>query len=146
LRLIRGNPGRRPLPKDEAEIPAGIPAPPDYLNSEAIKQWEKYAPDLEQVGLLTKIDGPALGILCDLYAEIKKASAKIKKEGAVIKTLYGPKRNPWVDILNKARELAMKMQSEFGMTPSSRSRVKAAPKKEKKTEGEDYFGWAEKKA
>jgi P27 family predicted phage terminase small subunit len=33
-------------------------------------------------------------------------------------------QNPWLSIANKAFDQMMKLMTEFGMTPSSRSRVK----------------------
>lgn len=142
--MIRGNPGRRPLPENEPEIPSEIPDPPQHLNKKAKEEWGRITPDLERYGLLTKIDGSALGAYCDYYAQWAEASAKIKKDGMIIQTAFGPQINPWLRISNKAIEGMKKILVEFGMTPSSRSRVKSAPKSEEKPEGADYFGWVEK--
>ena len=144
MRLIRGNPSRRPLPKEEAEIPAEIPDPPDHLSKRAKSEWGRIAPELQRFGLLTKIDGSALGAYCDYFAQWAEASAKIKKEGMMIKTPYGIQENPWARRSDKALEGMRKILVEFGMTPSSRSRVKASPKPEEKSKGADYFEWAEK--
>ena len=144
MRLIRGNPSRRPLPKKEAEIPAEIPDPPQHLSKNAKKEWERIAPALQSCGLLTKIDGTALGAYCDYFAQWAQASGKLKSQGMIIQTGFGPQVNPWLRISNNAIEGMKKILVEFGMTPSSRSRVKAAPKAEEKSEGADYFEWAEK--
>jgi P27 family predicted phage terminase small subunit len=132
------------MPKNEAEIPSEIPDPPDHLSKKAKAEWERIAPELERYGLLTKIDGSALAAYCDYFAQWAEASAEVKKQGMIIQTGFGPQVNPWLRISNKAVEGMNKILVEFGMTPSSRSRVKAAQKPEKKSEGEDYFGWAEK--
>jgi P27 family predicted phage terminase small subunit len=133
------------MPKNEAEIPSEIPDPPDHLSKKAKAEWERIAPELERYGLLTKIDDSALAAYCDYFAQWAEASAKIKKQGMIIQTGFGPQVNPWLRISNKAVEGMNKILVEFGMTPSSRSRVKAAPKPEEKPKGTDYFEWVEGK-
>jgi P27 family predicted phage terminase small subunit len=54
-----------------------------------------------------------------------KASGKIEKEGEVIiSDKGGMYQNPWVAIRNRSMEQVHKFYTEFGLTPSSRSRVK----------------------
>ena len=144
LKLIRGNPGRRPLPENEAQLPAGIPDPPKHLKGRAKKEWDRITPELSRAGLLTKIDGTALAAYCDCFAQWAEASTKIKKTGMVVKGERGePIINPFLKISNAAVDRLRQFLVEFGMTPSSRSKVKAAPLPEKPEEGADYFGWAE---
>ena len=50
--------------------------------------------------------------------------------------------SPYLKISNAALDRMRQFLVEFGMTPSSRSKVKVAAKPEE-IEGEDYFGWAE---
>jgi len=146
LKILRGNPGRRPLPKNEPEISAGIPDPPKHLGGKAKKEWKRITPELARAGLLTKIDGTALAAYCDCFAQWAEASAKIKKQGMTIETeKNGPVISPYLKISNAAVDRMRQFLVEFGMTPSSRSKVKAAPAPEKPQEGEDYFGWAEGK-
>jgi P27 family predicted phage terminase small subunit len=145
LKLLRGNPGRRPLPENEPQVPAGIPECPKFLKGKAKAEWDRVVPLLNDNGMLTEIDGTALAGYCICFAMLAEASEKIDKTGRLIKSSRGdPIINPFQKLLDGAIDRTLKFQVEFGMTPSSRSRVKAAPKKGKKAEGEDYFGWAEK--
>ena len=143
LKIIRGNPGRRPLPEGDPEIPAGIPDPPKHLVGKAKKEWLRITPELSRAGILTKIDGTALAAYCDCFAVWAEASKKLKKEGLTITSDEGlPTVSPYLKISNAAIDRMRQFLVEFGMTPSSRSRVKKAII-EKAEEGEDYFGWAE---
>jgi P27 family predicted phage terminase small subunit len=120
-----------------------MPDPPKHLSAKAKKEWKRIAPELLKVGLLTKIDGPALAAYCDYYGQWAQASQGLKKTGILIKGALGePMINPLLKIINSALDGMRKICSDFGMTPSSRSKVKAATKPEE-PEGEDYFGWAE---
>lgn len=144
LKILRGNPGRRPLPKDEPQIPAGIPEAPKHLTGKAKKEWHRIVPELHKAGLLTKVDGTALAAYCDCFAQWAEASRQLKKTGLLVKGSLGePVINPLWKISNAAMERMKQFLVEFGMTPSSRSRVKSASIPEPEEEGADYFSWAE---
>ena len=73
-----------------------------------------------------------LAMRCQAWGEMVLAEKKIKKDGLVIKTKSGNLiQNPYVGIRNRNREFVAKCDAEFGMTPSSRSRVKAPQPREK---------------
>jgi len=82
---------------------------------------------LLQAGLLTEIDGPALMGYCIAYGRLLDAEAKLREYGSVMKAPGGHlAHSPYLAIANKALEQMRAMLVEFGMTPSSRSRVQAA--------------------
>jgi P27 family predicted phage terminase small subunit len=145
LKLLQGIPGHRPLPENEAQIAPGMPDPPKHLGAKAKKEWKRITPELYRAGLLTKIDGPALASYCDAYAQWVESSDKLKKTGMLARGAKGdPVINPYLKISNAAQERMKQLLVEFGMTPSSRSRVKAVPLPgPDEDEGIDYFGWTE---
>ena len=52
LKIVEGNLGKRPLPKDEPEFePAVAPEPPDHLGAVAAKHWRTLAGELHLLGL-----------------------------------------------------------------------------------------------
>ncbi len=56
----------------------------------------------------------------------KDANDKIVKFGPVVKGAAGyPVRSPYVSIVSQQSEFMLRILIEFGMTPSSRSRVTA---------------------
>jgi P27 family predicted phage terminase small subunit len=130
LKLVRGNPGGRPLPDNEPTPSLDIEMP-DYLSPEAAKHWPLVAAQLKDAGVLTAVDVAALALYCEAFARWRDALAKVTKFGPVVKAPSGfPVQSPYLAIANKAHEQMTKLLVEFGMTPSSRSRVSKAPQNE----------------
>lgn len=108
------------------------PPPPEQLDRTGQNEWKRVAKDLHDLGLLTKIDRAGLTAYCQNYSQWCKATAALKKHGMLIKAQSGfPTQSPWLSIANRAQEEMRKWLVEFGMTPSSRSRVSAEKPKEK---------------
>lgn len=138
LKLITGNPGHRPVePETEPRVSIARPDRPLFLNADALREWDRIVPDLEMAGLLTRIDKAALAAYCSAYALFEKAETQIQVMsdvdhvncGLIEDTKNGFKQlSQWFVIRNKALEQLRQFLSEFGMSPSSRSRVHAAPK------------------
>lgn len=138
LKVLNGNPGRRPLNKKEPKPKKGIPPCPQYLNTEARKEWKRISKQLFDLGLLTEIDRTALASYCIAFERWQHAEAKITSENLVMVTKTGyPIQNPYLCIANKAMEQMKGWLSEFGMTPSSRSRVTSS--KEEETDPMEAF-------
>jgi P27 family predicted phage terminase small subunit len=77
--------------------------------------------------VLTEVDRAAFAAYCQSYARWKEAQDHINSEGATYETENGMHRpNPWVAICNTEQRLMMQAASEFGLTPSARSRIMAA--------------------
>lgn len=129
LKIIAGNPGKKPLNKNEPKPEVDIHLkPPTRLKNKARLEWTRIAPVLSAAGLLTKADRNALALYCDQYAIYVDAMEKVNKVGSVIKGPNGiPVQSPFFRVANKATTNMAKMLVEFGMTPSSRSRVQIAP-------------------
>ncbi len=131
---LRGNPGRRPLPKNEPQpkISRNIPLAPRHLDRVAQKEWRRMAKELHPLGLLTNIDLTALAAYCSTYSIWLDAQSQIQKHGVLIKAQSGfPMQSPYLQISNKAMSEIRKWLIEFGMTPSSRSRVEVKEVKPK---------------
>lgn len=128
LKLLRGNPGKRPLPKDEPEPAAGAEMP-DWLSKEAAAHWPVVARQLEQARVLSQLDGAALGLYCEAFARWRNASDLVAIHGMVTNAGTGRLiQSPYLTIAIQASEQMTKMLVEFGMTPSSRTRVKTTSK------------------
>jgi P27 family predicted phage terminase small subunit len=66
---------------------------------------------------------------CGAYALWADATVQIEKYGAMIKSPTGfPIQSPYLAIANRQAEIMMRIASEFGFTPASRSRI-ATPAK-----------------
>jgi P27 family predicted phage terminase small subunit len=92
---------------------------------------------LTALGILSGLDRAALAAYCQAYgrwAQAERALAKMSNQadGLIIKTVSGNMiQNPLVGVANKAMSDMMRYASEFGMTPSARSRISAS-------EGEEF--------
>jgi P27 family predicted phage terminase small subunit len=128
LKELAGNPGKRPLNTAEPIPPSGVPVCPEGLSADAQAEWNRIAPDLIQMGVLSRIDTAALAAYCECWSRWREAERNLSKFGSVIKTPSGyPIQSPFISIASKALDQMRKFLVEFGMTPSSRSRISAGP-------------------
>ena len=121
---LEGNPGKRPLNPLEPQPRAKRPRCPRYLDQAAKREWRRLAPILSRMGVLTEADGIALANLCQQYAMLQQAQAKLQKTGLLMKTKSGyVQPSPLVSIVAGCLEQVNKLCREFGMTPASRTRI-----------------------
>jgi P27 family predicted phage terminase small subunit len=74
--------------------------------------------------MLTNLDRAALAAYCGAYALWAESTEAIQKYGAMVKSPTGyPIQSPYVSIANRQAEIMMRIASEFGFTPASRSRI-----------------------
>jgi len=98
------------------------------LSSRAKEEWNRLAPQLYELGLLTSLDRAALAMYCDSYAEWVEASETLAREGSVRTTARGDiVKSVWITIEHRACERVLSLCREFGLTPSARSRVVPVP-------------------
>lgn len=139
LRLVRGNPGKRPLPTDEPKPRPQIPACPRHLNGPARTEWKRISVELARMGLVTQLDRAALAAYCVAWGRWLQAENRLKRQGAVVKTVNGNEiQNPYLAIANRAMAQMKEFLLEFGMTPSARTRVTSA-KAEDTADGKAKF-------
>jgi P27 family predicted phage terminase small subunit len=82
---------------------------------------------LRQLGLVTLIDRAALSAYCVLWSRWVDAEAKVREKGSIVRGSEGPVMNPYLRVASRTLEGLKAMLVEFGMTPSSRTRVAASP-------------------
>lgn len=145
LKLLEGNPGHRPLPKDEPKPEPTIPKCPSHLDKEAKKEWRRMAKELAPLGLLTKLDKAVFAVYCETFSAWMAGAKEIQDKGMILKEKKGKKLtgrliiNPYFRIVNTAKEQMMKALVEMGMTPSSRTRVKTTAAAQKESKKERFF-------
>jgi phage terminase small subunit len=111
--------GRKPLPtavkirrgcrsdrinRNEPVIPPAKLDPLAWIDQAAREHWAELAPVFSAAGVLTAADRQSLALLCEAFSRFQS--------------------HPDND---KARELYRRLSVEFGLTPSSRSRISAVP-------------------
>jgi P27 family predicted phage terminase small subunit len=128
LKLLTGNPGKRPLNANEPKPQVAIPECPLELGPVARREWDRMAAELTSLRILTQLDRAALAAYCGAYAMWAEATASIQKFGTMVKSPTGyPVQSPYVSIANRQAEIMMRIASEFGFTPASRSRISTPP-------------------
>ncbi len=130
LKVVKGNPGGRPLSADEPEPPMveADTLPPEWLSPEAREHWPEVAKHLRDAKILTVMDVTALSLYCEAFARWRAAQAEVAANGMIVYSAKSgfPVQSPYVSIANAAWAQMLKILVEFGMTPSSRTRVKTA--------------------
>lgn len=121
LKDLAGNPGHRK--RRETPRPQGLASCPRWLAPVAKTEWRRLASQLELLGLLGSSDQAALAGYCTAYANLVKAQNIINRKGFTYVHNGLEKKRPEVGIAQDAMREMRKYAQEFGMTPSSRSKV-----------------------
>ena len=104
-----------------------MPELPAHLDDEARAEWARIAPELKRLGLLTRIDRAALALYCVVWSRWVFAEIQINDQGPVVEAPKTKVRmhNPFVSISHRAQTQMLRLLTEFGLTPSARSRIRA---------------------
>ena len=139
LKLLAGNPGKRPLNENEPQPLLSVPECPEHLGDDARSEWLRIVPELESLGLLSQIDRAALAAYCTAYGRWTEAERELQANGLVFITPNGHQQaSPYLSVANKALAQLRQFIQEFGLSPASRSRVHAQPKDD--DADADFFG------
>ena len=134
LKLLEGNPGKRPINKKEPQPKAIIPDMPTWLKEfpVAVKEWKREAQILLGMGILTEADAAALANRCYIASEIQQLAKDIKKEGRVSYSIKmdslgnevaDAKANPKAIQLKNLITEHRQIGASFGLDPSSRTKL-----------------------
>jgi phage terminase small subunit len=118
LKLIAGNPGKRPLNPAEPKFPPTDCDPPDWLHAAAMPIWDRLATCLDLNGMLNEGNRDMLAVYCDIIASYER---KREQTG-----------EPDLKLAQQMRMIAR----EFGFTPSSQGGIGAG----KKDDDDQFFG------
>lgn len=128
LAKLRGNPGKRPLNEAEPEPTKGAPTPPGDLQGEALAEWGRVVPELERMGLVTKVDRAYLVAYCEAWDTFNQARAAMREHGPLVEGRDGNLvKNPSAQVMRDAADLMLKFGSRFGLSPSDRTKLSVAP-------------------
>ncbi|MFY0690769.1 MAG: phage terminase small subunit P27 family [Paracoccaceae bacterium] len=131
IKLIQGNPGRRPVKKEQSRTAALPPSPPSALKGDALREWKRVTKALGPLYMLSQLDRAVLAAYCSAYGRWKSATDALTAAakhspycGLLIETTNGNLvQNPIVGIQRRAADDMVKFGTEFGLTPSARSRL-----------------------
>jgi P27 family predicted phage terminase small subunit len=118
LKVIEGNRGKKPLNTKEPQPRPVADKRPYWLRGQAKRFWSKYVPVLTRLGLFTEVDGTAMALLAETYADFRECMQVIRHEGYVFQTEKGYIAvRPELAIVHKARKDMESLLAHFGMTP-----------------------------
>ncbi|MBA1195553.1 phage terminase small subunit P27 family [Pseudomonas plecoglossicida] len=145
LKLVRGNPGKRAINKNEPKPARRIPSAPAHLTNEAQVAWGRLTVLLDRMGVLTEADGFALERLCDCYAEILALREIVDAQGRTYETTSTQgevvlKANPAVAMLADVDRRFKSYLVEFGLTPAARSKVQVKQNDDEEDPLAEHFG------
>jgi len=148
LKLLTGNPGKRPLPK-EPNVESSLPEPPEHLDAYALEEWNRLAAGLHALGIFYEVDRGVFSAYCKAYSRWRHAEEELSKLAAeksplnalILKTMSGNFiQQPLIGIANKAMADMVKYAGEFGLTPSARARIAINPGSGKESKFKDLIG------
>ena len=124
IKMLEGNPGKRPLNTKEPKPAKKAPSCPKWLEPEAKKEWRRLAKQMEQIGILTEVDMAAFAGYCQAYARWKEAEEFITQHGSIFRTPSGyVQQVPQVSIAQQNLKIMQSFCSDFGLTPATRARI-----------------------
>ncbi len=125
LKLVKGTARPHRLNKGEPKPTVAVPEPPAHLDERARAKFAAMAEMLARHGVMTELDAGALARYAVVWGRWVDAEAEIKRRGPVVKTEGGNViQNPFLAVANKCLLQMAQIESEFGLTPSSRSRIR----------------------
>jgi P27 family predicted phage terminase small subunit len=100
------------------------------LDDDARDAWHRISHQLDELGLLTSADAEAVALYCSAFSRWIKANEAIAEEGLTVSSQFGDKVNPHVGIAEAAAKQMVRLLTQFGMTPASRSSLRVGAKTE----------------
>ena len=109
LRILRGNPSKRPLPKNEPTPPAGPLRPPPEITGALADLWDELAAPLVAMGCLTVADTAGFAKLVHLEYAMRELSKTMATDTTAAREFV------------RLATLALRFYDRHGMTPSARA-------------------------
>lgn len=124
LKVIAGNPGKRPLNLREPRPQGNLKEAPPHYEADFLDTWN-YAIEHSPAGLLKKIDSSALQMWCSAMVIHKWALGELRKSGLLVKAPNTglPIQSPYLPIVNRQALLVLRAIDHLGFSPAARVRL-----------------------
>ncbi len=158
LKLLNGNPGKRPIVPDPVSPTVELPEPPEWLCESGLAEWRRAGAELEKLSLISQLDLALFALYCQTYGRMRDLEVSIGRQVAervaagetreaayeavsVQLTPTGFRRpSAIVQLLAQHRDEVNRYAGQFGMSPSHRGRV--TPLAQPSLPGFEADGWA----
>ena len=144
LRLLRGNLSKRKINEREPKPDADQIVPPEYLAGASLAKWNQVLPGLIATGVITNADVETLARYCTMYEAWLQCLRQVRRAGdwfAVYdKTgkMVNAKSTPSALMVVKLAASMLRIEQEFGLTPSARSGIVGTQAKQR-DDMQDFF-------
>jgi P27 family predicted phage terminase small subunit len=144
LKIAKGNPGKRRLNKDEPKPAIDSIQPPEWVTGNALAKWNEIVPQLLAMGVMTNADVEPVARYCTMHEQYVKYLDQVRRglDVLVIRDEKGKVKymqsTPAATMLNKLSASMLRIEQEFGLTPSARTGI-VANKQEDNTEADQIL-------
>ena len=126
IKILKGTGRKDRLNPDAPNYEASEIQCPPHFKGMRREVWMDIVPKLIKAGVATNIDVYALEALCEKWCEYRIAQDSLNERGSVILTRTGvPQLSPYYSVAKQALGDFGKLMTEFGMTASSRTKIKS---------------------
>ena len=131
LKLLAGNPGKRPLGSSgEAPFTSAPLEKPDGLDDCASQEWDRLVTRLQSV--LSPASAGMVYVAVSAYSQMKRAEAALEAAGSDFYETTGKsgkmiREHPARGMLERARTAYHRALAELGASPVAHTRVKKLP-------------------
>ena len=137
LKMLQGNPGKRPLGGRPQPFAAGAPDKPKGLDPDASVEWDRLTVHL--AGILSPADQGMLLVAADAYSQLMAAGRVIRAKGATYESKgeFGVmiRTRPECRLRDSARSAYHRALTELGASPVGHTRVHPLPCEEPEASG-----------
>jgi phage terminase small subunit len=126
IKLLKGNPGRRPIAPELAFAP-GVPDRPAFLDHAARREWDRIVAELGPTRVLVKAEQMVLAGYCCAVSRAVRAERRARRDASQEARA------------EKAWDAVRKFAAVFGIGPAERSRVPAVSGGGRDTRAAAYF-------
>jgi P27 family predicted phage terminase small subunit len=129
VRKLPGNPGKRKPPNRPKPVRAA-PTPPPWLRGEALAEWKRITPELDRMGLISKLDRGMLTVYCSSWATFVSVAKALEPQETVPDPTHpdrpagGLRKDPRWQIYREAGALVRTLGRELGLSPNARGTMR----------------------
>lgn len=152
LKLVGGNPGKRPLNLAEPVPPDGEIVKPTLVAEDEIAsaEWDRIISPMIACKMVKPLDVGSLIQWCLTWARFEKVARFIRDKGTTYpiynrhRQVVATKEFPQAAEFRRLQPILIALSRDIGLTPSARSRIasEGAPAKDKSALAQKFFGGA----
>ena len=142
LKVVRGTNRADRANNSEPKPRRELPSAPAHMTDRGREAWGYVCGIADRMGILTEADALALELLCEARSDWLSARDEITAAGGETYTTDAGliKAHPAVAMRNDAARRMQSLLAEFGMSPSSRSKVSAKDDDDETDPAAKFFG------